>query len=279
MKHTNDKNIEIRLKKQYKRKTGRQLDLNNPQTYCEKVQWEKLYNRDPLRARLADKYAVREYVASHVGEEYLIPLLGVWEDSRDIDFDALPKEFVLKCNHGCSWNIIVKDKAKLNISKARRKLNHWMSLDLSSLAFEMHYTDIPRKIIAEKYLESATEAGGLRDYKFYCFNGEPRFVKLVAERPNFRINWYDLNWVLQPFNNIYEAIPYPVEKPDNLPAMTEIARKLSKGFPHVRVDLYSVGGKIYFGEMTFTAGSGYELFYPDEYNRILGDMYTLPKAE
>ena len=270
---------EAYLKSWFFKTTGQVLDLENPKTFNEKIQWLKLYDSTPLKTRLADKYLVRDWVKEKIGEEYLIPLLGVWDKFDDIDFDKLPDRFVLKCNHGCAYNIIVKDKSKFNKKEARKKINKWMKENFAyKTGLELHYADIPRKIIAEEYIEDSNKE--LNDYKIMCFNGKPQYIWIDQGRFSNRTeNIYNKKWELQPFLLTYPNSKEQVPPPKNLDKMFKFAKILSEGFSFVRVDFYNIDGKIYFGEMTFTSASGTEKFIPSEYNRILGDMLELPYKE
>ncbi|MDR1326836.1 MAG: glycosyltransferase, partial [Heliobacteriaceae bacterium] len=266
------------LKKWYKCRTGKVLNLDNPQTLNEKTQWLKLYDNSPLKTRLADKYLVRDWVKEQIGKEYLIPLLGVWNNFDEINFDKLPEKFVLKANHGCAWNVIVKDKSNFNKAAAKKKFDKWMKRNYAYKAgLELQYKDIPPKIIAEQYITDKN--GELNDYKVLCFNGEPKFIWIDMGRFKKRTeNIYDIDWNLQPFLLTYENSKEPVPPPQNLAKMIEFARKLSKDFAMVRVDFYDVDGKLYFGEMTFTSASGVDKFKPAEYDLKLGQMLELPNA-
>lgn len=264
------------ISKQYKQRIGRDIDWNNIVTYTEKMQWSKLHSDNALKGELTDKYKVRKWVADKIGEEYLIDLLGVWDKFEDIDFSTLPDRFVLKTNHGSGTNVIVKDKKSLNIKNTKRKFKDWLDTDFGYKSFELHYATIEPKIIAEKYIE--TELGELQDYKFLCFGGQPYFCWVDMGRySNHTRNVYNLEWELQPWNQeLYSHYEKPIEKPENFEKMVEIAQVLSEGFPHVRVDLYNVNGKIYFGEMTFTNGGGFDRIFPSEYDKILGDLWEIP---
>jgi len=264
------------LKKWFKKKTGEDLNLDAPRNFSEKIQWMKLYDSTQEKADLSDKYLVRDWVKERIGEKYLVPLYGAWDRADDIDFDALPDSFVLKTNHSSSWNIIVKDKSKLDVKQARRKLNRWMKMDYSfCCGLQIHYSLIKRKIIAEKYLENKD---GLDDYKFLCFNGEPKYIWKDVGRfsgQHYR-TFYDLDWKMQDFRYQYPTLDQSDEPPVCLKEMTELARTLSQGFPHVRVDFYEVDGRVYFGEMTFTCCSGIDRFYPREMDDIMGSYFELP---
>jgi len=267
------------LKAAYERSFGYPLDLENPKTFNEKLQWLKLYDNGPIKTRLADKYAVREWVAEKIGSEYLVPLLGVWDKFDDIDFDALPDKFVLKANHGSGWNSIVTSKRKFDKRKARILFNDWMKTNYSfrfEHDLELIYKDIAPKIIAEEYLE--TNSGDLKDYKILCFNGEPEYILVMTNRfSGLNVNVFDLYWNKVPFEIGYPPNSNTLQKPDKLPDMIEIAKKLCKGFYHVRIDLYENNGKVYFGEMTFHGGSGYWKINPFKWNEILGQLIEIKK--
>lgn len=260
----------------YRRAIGRSLDWQSLNAYTEKMQWAKFYDCNQTKTILSDKYLVREWVSKKIGEEFLIPLIGVWDKFSEIDFNTLPRQFVLKTNHGSGSVLIVKDKEKFNVANARKLFNDWMSIDYAyATGFELQYSNIKRKIIAEKYLETAL--GELQDYKFLCFNGVPHFCWVDLGRfGKHTRNVYNLEWELQPWNqytygNSKDSIP----KPKNFEKMVEIATTLCQGFSHVRVDLYNVDGVIYFGEMTFTNGCGFDRIVPDEYDYILGDLWEI----
>lgn len=260
----------------YKRAIGRTLKWSNLNAYTEKMQWAKFYDSTPIKTTLSDKYLVREWVAEKIGEQYLIPLLGVWDRFSDIQFDKLPNQFVLKTNHGSGSVIVVKDKTSLNITEVGRNFNDWMSIDYAyATGFELQYSNINRKIIAEKYLE--TDLGELQDYKFLCFDGKPYYCWVDLGRfGNHTRNVYDLNWELQPWNQYtYGNSANPIPKPKNFDKMVELATSLCQGFSHVRVDLYNVDGTIYFGEMTFTNGCGFDRIVPDEYDFTLGELWNI----
>ena len=268
------------LKDWYKLRIGEILNLENPKTFNEKIQWIKLYDSTPLKTRLADKYLVRDWVKKQVGEKYLIPLLGVWDKFDDINFDKLPNKFVLKANHGCGWNIIVKDKSIFNKADAKRKLDKWLNTNYAfKSGFELYYKDIPPKIIAEDFLEN--EGKDLDDYKIWCFNGKPKFIFFLAERQiKLKLAVYDPNWNLLPFGCSFPQYKKLVPKPDNLDEMLNVAKVLCKDFAYVRVDLYRLDdGSLKFGEMTFTTASGMCTWDPPEYDLVLGEMITLPETK
>lgn len=263
------------LAARYEAAIGHKLNWDNLQTYTEKMQWAKLYDKNPLKATLTDKYLVREWVEKTIGGEYLIPLLGVWDNFEDIDFSELPDRFVLKTNHGSGTNLIVKDKSKLNLKRAKRMFDDWMNIDYAyNSNFEMHYTDIKPKIIAEEYMETST--GELPDYKFLCFGGKPYYCWVDCGRfTNHTRNVYDLDWKLQSWSQCHPINEVIIEKPAKFETMVMLAQKLSEGLSHVRVDFYNIDGNIYFGEMTFTNASGLERIYPDEWDKRLGELWQL----
>lgn len=266
------------LKEWFVRVTGKILNLENPQTFNEKIQWLKLYDSTPLKTKLADKYLVREYVKEKIGEEYLIPLLGVWQNPDDINFDELPEKFVLKTNHGSGWNIIVKDKSKINVEQAKSQLNEWLHTNYAfCCGLELHYKNIKPLIIAEEYIE--TNNNDLEDFKFLCFNGQVKYIWVDKNRyTEHKRNIYNIDWILSDKqiseNHVYENFAN-CPKPFNLNKMIEFAKILSKGFSFVRVDFYENNKKMYFGELTFTSASGTHIFTPESFNNELGNLVDL----
>jgi len=257
--------------------TGETLNLDDPQTYNEKIQWLKLHDSTPIKTRLADKYAVREWVKEKIGEQYLIPLIGAWDRFEDIDFDRLPEKFVLKCNHGSGYNIIVTDKSKLDMGGVKRRITSWMNEDFAFRnGFELHYSAIPRKIIAEKYIENFDRE--LFDYKLWCFDGKVAYIEFLSGRNTIGVREaiYDTKWQKQNFIYHHVFDEKTVKKPDNLDLMIQLAEKLSAGFSHVRVDFYDVNKQIYFGEMTFTPSSGIDVWIPKEADLNCGRLIRLP---
>lgn len=271
---------EVYLKKKFMLTLNYPLNLDNPQTFNEKIQWLKLYDRRPEYTMMVDKYAVRKYIADTIGEEYLIPLLGVWDGPDEIDFDALPDQFVLKCNHNSGVGLcICKDKSKLDIEKVKNGLRKGLKQDYYLTGREWPYKNVPRKIIAEKYMvdESGVE---LKDYKFNCFDGEPKFIQVMSGRSKgrtFHVDQFDLDW--QPFDiisRIHLPSEHPISKPECLKEMIEIAKLLSKGIPYVRIDLYQVEKKVYFGEITFFPASGLDTDFDFSSDLRIGNMIHLP---
>ncbi len=271
---------EDNLKEWYYRRTGEVLNLDNPQTYNEKIQWLKLYDNTQIKSDLADKYKVREYVKEKIGERYLIPLLGVWDKTEDICFDELPEQFVLKANHGCGWNIIVRNKNDFDIKDSKMKLDKWLKTNFAySAGLEMHYKPIKPVVIAEQYIENVN--GDINDYKVFCFGGKAKYIMFLTNRTtNLQMVFYDTEWNKMPFVYSYDCFEGDVEKPENLSELLSVSEKLAEGFPHVRVDFYRLNdGQLKFGEMTFTSYSGVCIWNPPEYNRVLGDMIQLPQLD
>ncbi|MBQ5592702.1 MAG: glycosyl transferase [Clostridia bacterium] len=268
----------IYLKKLYKQRTGKKLNLRNPKTFNEKQNWLKLYDRRPEYTVMVDKYKAREYIAEKIGEEYLVPLLGVWDSPDEIDFDALPNEFVLKCNHD-NGVIICRDKSRLDIEKTKEELRYRLSRDYYKKLREWPYKKIKRKIVCEKYI-SEIDSDCLTDYKFHCFNGIPQYMYVVTTQNNETyLDYFDMSY--KPLPIIHSVHPRSPEnsffsKPDNYEEMKNIAAKLSEGLPYVRVDLYNLSGKIYFGETTFFPTGGFAELFPEKWNLILGDCLKLP---
>lgn len=274
----------LMIRLQYWIKTGKILSLKNPVRFNEKLQWYKLYYHDPLMTDCADKYKVRDYVKKKGLEEILVPLYGAYDNAEEIDFEALPDEFVIKTNNGAgsNTNIICTDKTKLNKNEARKEINSWLMKRTLKAGREWVYYNIEPKIISEKYLEDKDNPDeGLIDYKFYCFNGKAAYVVVVTDVITDGLDKngiFDLNFNQLPYCRTgAEKITTKMEKPKNFDRMCEIADKLSEEFPHVRVDLYNIKGEIFFGELTFYDNSGYQIFEPDEFDFILGELFTLNK--
>ena len=268
------------LKIAYKLETGKTLNLENPQTFNEKLQWLKLNDRKPIYTRMVDKYAVKEYVASLIGAQYIIPTLGLWDTFEDISFDELPNQFVLKCTHDSGGLVICKSKSDFNVSLAKKKINASLKRNYYYSGREWPYKDVYPRILAEEYMvdESGYE---LKDYKLFTFGGKVKCIQVDYDRfTNHRRNFYDCEWNYLPFTTCYPTDSnHIIGKPTKLNEMIDIAEKLAKsvGSPaHLRVDLYYVNGRIYFGELTFYHGSGHEVFYPDEWGYTLGAWIKLP---
>lgn len=267
------------IKNKFLREYGREIDLENPQTFNEKLQWLKLYDHNPLYTTLVDKYAVREYVSDKIGEEYLIPLIGgPWNTADEIDFTSLPNEFVLKVTHDSGGVIICKDKRKFNTRKAKRILNRALKSNYYYRGREWPYKNVKPRIIAEKYMVDESQKE-LKDYKIFNFQGKPRVIEVDYDRfVNHKRNLYTTDWKYIDLMLQYPTDPqHKIERPKSLNRMLELAEILSKDMPHVRTDFYVIGEKIYFGEMTFYHGSGFEKFDPLEWNKTFGDWLVLPE--
>ena len=266
------------IKQKYKENTGKELNLDNPQTFNEKLQWLKLYNHDPLYTTLVDKYAVKQYVADKIGAEHVIPVVGgPWKSAEDIDFDALPEQFVLKCNHDCGSVVICTDKTKLNIPAVRAKLNKALKHNYYYDGREWPYKNVKPCIFAEKYMvdESGYE---LKDYKFFCFNGEPKCLFIITGRfsGDMRLDWFDSAFVRMPFERGYPNSNRQFQKPERFEEMKKLAENLTTSIPFVRCDFYYAQNTVYFGEFTFFPGGGMEEFKPPEWDKTFGDCITLP---
>lgn len=257
---------------------GKGINMDNPKTFNEKLQCLKIYDRKAEYTRYVDKYEVRSYIKETVGEEHLIPLLGVYNSVDEIDFNKLPNQFVLKCSHGSQCNIICTNKDKLDLKDAKRKLTRWMKKSWFWFGREWPYKNVKPRIICEKYMidESGT---GLVDYKFMCFNGEPDNVMVCIDRSsgNPKFYFFDEEWNLLRYNiaGINAPENFTVKKPDKVKEMFEMARILSRGLPFVRVDLYNVHGKIYFGELTFYPQSGFDPNLLKETDLLFGNKIDL----
>lgn len=267
------------LKRMFRYRMGYELDLDNPKTFSEKLQWLKLYDRKPEYTMMADKYEVKKFVAKRIGDEYIIPTLGVWNNFDEIDFDVLPDRFVLKCTHDSHGLSICKDRTKWNQQTAKKKLEEGLQQNYYYKFREWPYKNIKPRILAENYMED-TETKELRDYKFFCFSGQARAMFIASDRQDntteTKFDFFDMNRNHLPFTQGHpNARPYP-ELPENFDIMRELAEKLSEGIPHIRVDFYEVNKVVYFGELTFSHWSGLMPFDPPEWDDIFGEWITLP---
>lgn len=280
------------LKFAYKTLIGHRMSFDNPKTFNEKLQWLKLYDRQSIYTTMVDKYAVKEYVASKIGDEYIIPTLGVWEHFDDIDFDKLPNQFVLKCTHDSGGLIICNDKGKLDKMAAKKKIEKCLKRNFYWSGREWPYKNVKPCIIAEKYINNTNisdssefinerHVQSLDDYKIHSFNGEPKVILVCRNRFSetgltedfFDQKWTHLNMRREKHPNSSEYI----RRPKELDKMLELAKILSKDIPFLRSDFYAIGGKVYFGELTFFPASGFEKFVPETFDKKLGDWIRLPK--
>lgn len=261
---------------------GYWIDWNNPKTFTEKIQWLKIYNRNPEYTKLVDKFAVKQYVARLIGEEYIIPTLGVWDNFDKINWNSLPDKFVLKTTNGGGNGgvVICKNKSLLNKEKTAEKINNSLSFDIYKNFREWPYRNVNKRIIAERFIQSQ-DGSDLTDYKFFCFDGNVKFCQVIKDRTSHEtIDFFNDKWEHQEFiglNPQAEHSKENISKPRNYDKMIEIAEKLSSGIPFVRIDLYNINGTIYFGEITFFPASGFGQFSPKQYDYILGKNIVLPE--
>jgi hypothetical protein len=269
---------EIAIRLTYLLKTKQMLNLKNPKTFNEKMQWLKLYYHNPLLTQLADKYAVREYVKAKIGEQYLTKLYGVWHSSNDIVFSELPNEFVLKATHASGTNILCRDKSKLDWSDCCEEMTKWMYFNFYITGREWCYKNIRPRIICEEYLKDKYYIVP-PDYKIHCFNGNPVFIQLISGRYQVTVEaFYSIDWNMMPFTLTYPVDKEVKQKPKVLDQMVSVAKQLSQGLPYVRVDLYLIDDvRIVFGETTIYPASGYDQFSPSEWKDKLGDLLSLPQ--
>ena len=267
------------VKIHYEYFSGNKLDLNNPKDFTEKIAWYKVFYRPKSLNQLVDKFAVRAFVEEKIGSQFLNTFYGVFDDVNEINFDELPEKFVIKATHTSGHNLIVRDKNKLNLDKTKKLLKKWLKINqYYRIGQEWAYKDVKPRIIIEKYLEQIDQKS-LTDFKFYCFDGKAKFIDIHTDREDehkqgsFDLNFERLPFGVSRFKQIYES----PEKPVNLKEMIECAEVLSEKLPFVRVDFYAIDGKTIFGEMTFYPSDGRKKFYPEKYNRIIGDYFTLPK--
>ena len=260
---------------------GYSLNLKRPTSFSEKLQWLKIYDRKPEYTKMVDKYAVKEYVAGIIGEEFIIPTLGVWNNTTDVEWEKLPNQFVIKTTHGGGNTgvVICKDKNSFDKNKAIRKLEISMGEDLYKIQREWPYKNVPHRIMAEKYIEPSPDTKDLPDYKFFCFNGEPKYCQVVSGRSTkMCVDFFDKDWIHQPFHEpqLFPFADIEPARPRRYEIMWDLARKLAQGKVFSRIDFYEVGDAIYFGEITFFPTSGYGGFEPSNFDIILGQMINLP---
>ncbi|MBR5156646.1 MAG: glycosyl transferase [Clostridia bacterium] len=271
------------LKLRFPIRTGEKLNLKNPETFNEKLQWLKINDRKPIYSDMVDKYEVKNYVAEKLGEEYIIPTLGIWDKFEDIDFNALPDQFVLKCTHDSGGLAVCTNKAEFDVEKAKEKIERCFKRNYYWSSREWPYKNVKPRIIAEKYMEDENAAEGLTDYKFFCFGGKPKLLYVsqgLQDHATAAISFYDLEGNEMPFHRKdFRPIDGKMVLPEKFDEMVKIAEKLAKEVdnPFIRIDLYSICGKIYFSEITFFPCSGMMPIEPEEWNKTLGDWIELPK--
>ena len=267
------------IKLRYSLNFKKTLNLDYPQTYTEKLQWLKLYDHNPEYTKMVDKYAMKEWVCSKIGEGYTIKNYGVWDNAEDIDFDSLPSQFVLKATHDSGSFCICKDKSKFDFDAAKKKLNRALLRDQYIYSREWPYKNVPRRIIAEEFLvdESGYE---LKDYKFFCFDGKPVMMFIASGRTlnETTFDYFDMDFNHLNLTQTHPNASHPYEKPKDFDRMKTLAGKLSEGIPEIRVDFYYVNGKILVGELTFFHYGGFAPFYPDKWDAYLGSFLKLPNV-
>ena len=267
------------LRLMFRLRMGKKLSLDNPKTFCEKLQWLKLYDHNPLYTTLVDKIEVKKYVESVIGPDHIIKTIRCWESFDEIDFDVLPEQFVLKCNHDSGGLCIVRDKSLFNVKEAKKTIDRSLRRSFYKNYREWAYKGISPKVFAEEYLDAGEE--GLTDYKFFCFNGEPKFINVsrFEHTDDEEISFYSLDWKETPFQRVdHKRLSIVPSRPHCLDEMIEISRKLSNGIPFVRVDLYENNDKVYFGEMTLCPSAGFAKYGPENWNETLGDWIKLPSV-
>lgn len=271
------------LKLMYRSQIGKKLNLTEPKTFNEKLNWLKLYDRKPEYTTMVDKHEAKQYVAERIGQEHIIPTLGVWDSFDEIDLESLPDQFVLKCTHDSGGLVICKDKSKLDIAKAKRKIEASLKRNYYLHCREWPYKNVVPRIIAEAYMEDANQPNGLRDYKFYCFNGQPRFLYVsegLEDHSTAKISFLNIDWSFAPFRRSdYRPFDELPPKPEKFDQMCALAQRLSEGIPFLRVDLYEINGRLYFSELTFTPCGGMMPISPENWNLTLGDWIELPLSE
>ena len=267
----------------YRKNVGHWPNLSKPQSFTEKIQWLKLHNRKPEYTVMVDKHLVKDYVASIIGKEYIIPTIAVWNSVDEIDLSVLPNQFVLKWNHDSGSIVICKDKSKFSLEEAKKELAKGQRKNGFWYGREWPYKNVKPVIIAEQFMEEESRPStDLADYKFYCFNGEPKYCQVIRDRSTEEtIDFYDMDWNLMPFVGLNIKCKNgitPVDKPLHLEQMKDICRKLSDKSPFTRVDLYVINNKEYFGEITLFPASGFGQFSPKEWDERLGDLLQLQGA-
>lgn len=269
------------LKKKFKATMGYELDLDNPKTFNEKLQWLKLHDRKPIYTTMVDKYEVKKYVADIIGEEHIIPTLGVWNHFDEIDFDELPNQFVLKCTHDSGGLVIVRDKKKLNKAAARKKIETCLERNFYYHGREWPYKDVKPRIIAEKYMEDSITAD-LRDYKFFSFDGVVKALFIATDRQTkgeeTKFDFYDMEFKHLDLKNGHDNANVPPARPERFEEMKKYAEVLSKNIPQLRVDFYEVNGQVYFGELTFAHWGGMMPFEPEKWDYTFGSWIKLPES-
>lgn len=276
----NKMNDQSFLKMIYRIRIGKKLNLTNPETFNAKLQWLKLYNRKEHYTKMVDKYDAKNYVGNIIGNEYIIPTYSIYNTFDEINFDSLPEKFVIKCTHDSGGLVICKDKSNFNITKAKNKINNSLKRNYYYSNREWVYKNIKPRIIIEKYMEDKNN-DDLADYKVMCFNGEPKMTFTCTDRftNGLKVTFFDLKWNKLPFERHYPYDLKNIKKPVNYNKMIELSKKLAKDIPFVRVDWYEINGKLYFGELTFFPGSGFEEFTPEIWDYKIGNYLDISKVK
>jgi len=266
--------------RQFKSRFRKELTRENAKTFNEKIQWLRIFDNTSIKSEMADKVTVRKHVAERIGEKYLNKIWGPYDSFSEINFQELPDRFVIKCNHGCGYNIVVQDKSKMKREDIQPKLEQWMSENYALFFLEFQYKPIVPKIFVEEFIEN--KGGNLYDYKVHCFNGEPRFIQYIGDRMTSLTQeiFLDVNWIPQPFTYTYTRYDLPPPKPECLKELLLCAKKMAQDFIYARVDFYILdNGEIRFGEMTFTPAGGFDHWNPKEWDLKLGNLIHLPETE
>lgn len=273
---------ELYVKIHYEYFYRKKLDLKNPHDFNAKIEWYKVFFRPQILNILVDKFEVRKFIEDTIGKQYLNEIYGVYENVEDIPFKDLPSKFVIKATHSSGHNIIVKDKSQLDLKKIKKKLKKWLKINqYYRMGQEWAYKDVKPRYVIEKFLKEENK-DSLVDYKFYCFNGSPKFIDVHIDREEeHKQGCFDLDFNLLPFGKSasYKSISSEIDKPNNLDEMIRLSKTLAKKLPFVRVDFYSINGKSIFGEMTFYPSDARKEFYPLKYNKIIGDYFKLPELK
>ena len=273
---------EAYLKFCYRFRIGKKLNLDTPKTFNEKIQWLKINDRNPKYIKMVDKFEAKSYVESIIGSEYIIPTYGVYDSFKEIDFEKLPKRFVIKCTHNSGGVVVVQDKEKIDKDKLAKKFKKMLHKNFFYVGREWPYKSIKPRIIVEKNIQDEDSDEQINDYKIMCFNGNPKCSFVCSNRNSkdgLCVNFYDYNWNPLPFERHYPRNKNEIKKPSQYDKMIKLSKKLSREIPFVRVDFYQKGEQIYFGELTFYPGSGMEEFTPDEWDEKLGEWLELPKKK
>lgn len=269
---------EAYLKLKYRIRMGKKLNLKNPRTFNEKLQWLKLHDRKPEYTTMVDKAAVKALVAEKIGSQYVIPTLGIWDSFDEIDFDALPDQFVLKCTHDSGGLVICKDIRTLDKEATRKKIEKSLGVNYYLRSREWPYKNVKPRILAEMYMKDSSHED-LPVYKFFCFRGEPRIIQTIQndKQVNETIDYFDAQWNRLELRQNYPNSDCPLTKPERLEEMLQLVKQLAGDMPFIRVDLYLLNGDIYFSEYTFYSDAGFSRFYPDKWDAILGDWIRLER--